>query len=32
MKKVVLKNFAIPQESCRPEILLKRNSNTGVFL
>ena len=32
MKKAVLKNFAILLESWRPATLLKRDSNTGIFL
>ena len=31
-KKLFLKTLQYLQESCRPAILLKRSSNTGVFL
>ena len=31
MKRAVVKNSQYLQESCRPAILLKTDSNTGVF-
>ena len=32
MKKAALENLQYLQESCRPAILLKRDSNTNVLL